>query len=178
VGVAHLQTEGFEYNIAVVVALAASGPRATSVTRDARRAVAISAAIATIAITLGPTGSTVAVAVDCTGHTIVIAIGYASPAVEVTSAARCAAIVGELHWAVAVILSIHPLQRKHVAVSVVRFVNAVSSARFLSRTLVPAVITRINTLIARLTASVRRLAASIRRVCSLATPVTVLACSR
>jgi hypothetical protein len=192
---AHFQTEGLEHNIVVVVALAASGPRTTSVTWGAWRAVAMSAASITVAIavgatgaivaiTLGPTGTTtaeevtlryphpaIALTVGSRGHTIVIAIGYPSPAVAVASAAWCAAdvtdsaIVGKLHWAVAVILSIQPLQREYVAVSVVRFVDTASCASLLDRSLFTAVITWIHTPIARLTTLVRRLAASIRRVC-------------
>jgi hypothetical protein len=204
VGVAHFQTEGLEHNIAVVVALAASGPRTTSVTWGAWRAVAlcstgsaiaiaVGATGAIVAITLGTTAITVAIALDTTGGTVAVAtsaasttvvlvlcstspaiafaVGCPSPAVAFASAAwftavvADSAIVGKLHWSVAVILSIQPLQSEDVAVRIVRFVDTASCARLLERTLFPAVITRIHTPIARLTTSVRRLAASIRRLC-------------
>jgi hypothetical protein len=115
----------------------------------------------TVAITLGPTGITVAVtlrsarptfavAVRCNGHTLAISIGYSSTTVAAWRAAVVAdyATVGKLHWAVAVTLSIQPLQREHVAVSVVSFVDTAPYARLLNRALFPAVITRIHTPIA------------------------------
>src|ERR1700761_1457681 len=69
VGVAHFETEGFEYNITVVIALAASGTRVANVSESARIAVARRVAVAGCATVTAHVEITSSVAA-CSGATV------------------------------------------------------------------------------------------------------------
>jgi len=194
VGVTYFQTEGLEHNIAVVVALAARGPRTTRITWCAWCAVAMSATAAAYTVTLGPTVTTLAVTLGPVAAMLAINLGsrgrtviticYPSRAITVAAAALYtkvitdSAVVSKLHWTVAMIFTLQPFQREYVAVSRVLHADIAWRARLLDHSPFPAVITRIRAFFARLTTSVSGLAASLRRVCCLSARVTVLASRR
>ena len=146
-------------------------------------AVAASLTTATVAVTLGPDAAMLAINLGSRGRTV-ITICSASRVITVAAAALCtkvitdSAVVSKLHWTIAVIFSLQPVQREYVAVSSALHADIAWRARLLDHSPFPAVITRIRTLIARLTTYAGRLAASLRRVCGLTARVPVLASGR
>jgi hypothetical protein len=157
---ADFQTVGLEHNIAVLVALAAPGPRTTSITWGAWCAVALRYTIAIRSRSSVALRSTIAV-----NSRSAVALRY-----TITVSSRSTvSVASRLHWAVAVILTSQPLQREHIAVSIVRYVDTDLCDRLLDRTLFPALIAWVN---APITAPFSAVTAALGPISTHVNPIT------